>query len=173
MTSTPFQNGTPTGRVDMHGIEIRCGDIVRYNLEGSHTKKEYWNPEYRVIWRSPKFTLEHTGGGKPGDSFDFILTYGGTNGDLEIIEPWEEPGPLNKCKAWNDLLMFHALPPYDTGSNIVAGDGYFLKSFEKEHGMKMEEVEQMLGFGTLSSRFRSMKDRLATAILKNPYLEDE
>jgi len=100
VASTPFQDGTPIGRVDKHGTEIRCGDIVRYNNRSQYTKESYWNPEYRVIWDAPSFRMKHSGGGKPGDSSDFKLKYGGTNGDLEIIKPYNgaiakavNPGP--------------------------------------------------------------------------------
>lgn len=81
-----FATGTPIGVKDMHGTEIRLGDRVRYNLQGSHTKPEYWNPEYRVVYDPPGFTLKHVGGGKDGGSHDFMLRCGGGNGNLEIIQ---------------------------------------------------------------------------------------
>jgi len=84
-----------TGCRDRNGEPIYLGDKVRYNLEGSHTKQEYWNPEYEVIFVPPSFTLKHVGGGKDGGSHDFKLRCGGGNGDLEIIER----GP------------YHATPP--------------------------------------------------------------
>lgn len=75
-----------TGCKDKHGNPIHLGDRVRYNLQGSYTKREYWNPEYEVIFDPPMFTLKHVGGGKDGGSHLFILKCGGSNGDLEIIE---------------------------------------------------------------------------------------
>lgn len=75
-----------TGCKDRNGEQIYLGDKVRYRLEGTHTKPEYWNPEYEVIFVPPAFTLKHIGGGKDGGSHDFKLRHGGGNGDLEIIE---------------------------------------------------------------------------------------
>ena len=51
-----------TGCRDMNGVMIRLGDIVRYNLSSKYTKREYWNPEYEVIFDPPCFTLKHVGG---------------------------------------------------------------------------------------------------------------
>lgn len=73
------------GLYDRDGKRLHLGDRVRYNLEGRHTKREYWNPEYIIIWDAPCFRLKHVGGGKPGDNAAFILRYGGTNGDLELL----------------------------------------------------------------------------------------
>lgn len=75
-----------TGVCDMHGKPIMLGDRVRYNNAGDHTKEEYWNPEYEVIFDPPAFTLKHVGGGKCGGSNEFKLKYGGSNGNLEIIQ---------------------------------------------------------------------------------------
>jgi len=74
-----------TGLLDMYKTPIYEGDRVRYNLQGDFTKKEYWNPEYIVVWDPPSFTLKWVGGGKSGDDTAFKLKYGGSNGDLEII----------------------------------------------------------------------------------------
>jgi hypothetical protein len=75
-----------TGCKDCHGVMIMLGDKVRYNLEGSHTKEEYWNPEYEIIFDAPCFTLKYIGGGKDGGSHQFKLKHGGANGTLEIIK---------------------------------------------------------------------------------------
>lgn len=74
-----------TGCKDKDGNALYLGDRVRYRLEGSHTKREYWNPEYEIIWDAPSFTLKHVGGGKDGGSHAFILKHGGFNGDLTLI----------------------------------------------------------------------------------------
>lgn len=84
------RDGQLIGLRDSNGNELRCGDTVRYRLEGSHTKEEYWNPEYRIIYDAPSFTLEHIGGGKDGGSRDFKLKHGGGNGDLELIKAYKE-----------------------------------------------------------------------------------
>ena len=36
--------GTFTGCFDKDKRPIRVGDLVRYNNESKHAKKEYWNP---------------------------------------------------------------------------------------------------------------------------------
>lgn len=41
-----MRRGTWTGCRDRHGRRVRVGDVVRYELSGSHTKREHWNPEY-------------------------------------------------------------------------------------------------------------------------------
>lgn len=80
---------TCTGVKDATGKMIHKGDRLLYKLEGSHTKQEYWNPEYEVIWDAPKFTLKHVGGGKCNGSFDFMLRNGGCNGNLFIMSAIE------------------------------------------------------------------------------------
>lgn len=79
------RNPHDTGVKDKNGEPIFEGDRVRYWLEGSHTRWEYWNPEYVVEWQPPKFGLQHVGGGKDNGAHDFILRAGGGNGKLEII----------------------------------------------------------------------------------------
>lgn len=77
--------GQRLGLKDKNGKPLRCGQIVRYNLEGKHTKAEYWNPVYRIEYKAPSFVLKHIGGGKCGGSTDFKLRAGGRNGNLEIL----------------------------------------------------------------------------------------
>jgi hypothetical protein len=106
---------TSTGVKDKDGNELFLGDKVRYLISGPHTKKDYWNPEYEIVWKAPAFTLKHIGGGKHGDNADFILRCGGGNGALELIEraalehaaPAAEPvegSPLLEwaVSKWND-----------------------------------------------------------------------
>lgn len=73
------------GVYDMHGQLLFLGDRVRYVNQGTHTKQEYWNPEYEIIWDPPCFSLKHIGGGQDGGDHAFILKYGGSNGDLEFL----------------------------------------------------------------------------------------
>lgn len=88
--AAPF---TSTGVRDANGVLIHLGDRVVYKLEGDHTKPEYWNPEYEVVWEAPRFTLKHVGGGKDGGSHDFKLKYGGGNKSLYIVQP----APQSEC----------------------------------------------------------------------------
>lgn len=74
-----------TGCYDRDGRPLYLGDRVVYHLEGPHTKREYWNPEYVIVWDAPMFTLKHVGGGLPGDNYLFKLKHGGQNGNLELI----------------------------------------------------------------------------------------
>ncbi len=82
-----------TGCFDMNHREIFLGDRVIYHLEGSHTKQEYWNPEYEVIWQPPTFELKRVGGGLDCNSHMFILRYGGVNGKLEVMDT-THPEPI-------------------------------------------------------------------------------
>jgi hypothetical protein len=83
-----------TGCKDKDGNYLFLGDKVLDRNAGPHTKEEYWNPEYEIIWQAPTFTLKHIGGGKDGGSHDFILRCGGGNGNLERIE----------CGPFHDLF---------------------------------------------------------------------
>lgn len=74
-----------TGCYDLRGIQILRGDHVVYHNTHPRTKKEYWEPEYIVVFDPPSFTLKHVGGGKDVGSHLFHLKYGGPNGNLEII----------------------------------------------------------------------------------------
>lgn len=74
-----------SGCFDKDGNELFVGDRVRHNFSGPHTKEEYWNPEYEIVFDPPSFTLKHIGGGKDGGQHLFILKYGRVNGDLELI----------------------------------------------------------------------------------------
>lgn len=97
-TPTP-QKHVPvcTGCKDKDGTLLFLGDRVRYRLEGPHTKKEYWNPEFEIVWDAPSFTLKHVGGGKDGGSHDFILKHGGFNGDLSLISRGDHhPAPQTR-----------------------------------------------------------------------------
>jgi len=81
--SVPF---IQTGCKDANGDMICLGDRVRYRLDGKHTKPEYWNPEYEVIWDPPSFALKHVGGGLDSGTDLFKLRYGGSNGHLVIVD---------------------------------------------------------------------------------------
>ena len=84
---TPASTGEVTGIGvrDMNGVELRLGDRVRDNNESPHTKREYWNPEYEVVWDAPCYVLKHVGGGLPDDNAAFLLKHGGANGNLELV----------------------------------------------------------------------------------------
>lgn len=74
-----------TGCKDRNGKMLFLGDRVVYHLEGPHTKVEYWNPQYEIIWDAPMFALKHIGGGLDGGSHLFKLKSGGINGALELL----------------------------------------------------------------------------------------
>jgi hypothetical protein len=84
-----LRNPHDTGVFDVVGKPIMEGDRVLDPCEGPHTKREYWNPEYVVIWEAPKFTLRHVGGGKSTDNFDFLLRNARHN--LRILAALEKP----------------------------------------------------------------------------------
>lgn len=77
------KNGTFTGCFDKDKRPIRVGDLVRYNNESKHTKKEYWNPIYYVVFDAPIFTFRHWGGGLSTGSYEFTLKY--RQNELEIV----------------------------------------------------------------------------------------
>ncbi len=56
----------------------------------------------------------------------------------------------NKAKALDDLKKFYGRAPYDGGSNIVRGDGYFARSIEKRYGMSIPELARVVGLRTES-----------------------
>jgi hypothetical protein len=63
-----------TGVRDRDGRMVCVGDHIRIRLEGAGTRKEYWHPEYEVIFKAPGFTLKHIGGGKDSDTARFAWT---------------------------------------------------------------------------------------------------
>ena len=73
-----------------------------------------------------------------------------------------------KRKAWKDLLMLNALPPYDVGSNICAHDGYFASGLVSRYGMSVSELEKQLGFLKKVAKYLEAKE-LAATLLKNPF----
>lgn len=59
---------TRTGILDCTGREICSGDRILIDLTSPNTKKEYWQPEYEVVWNAPAFDLHHVGGDKDSDT---------------------------------------------------------------------------------------------------------
>jgi Lar family restriction alleviation protein len=62
-----------TGIKDNRGREICEGDTIRVLLSDHRCKEEYWNPEYKVVFKAPSFTLSRIGGGKNSDTAHFIF----------------------------------------------------------------------------------------------------
>ncbi len=60
-----------TGVKDQDGREICVGDRILIDLSSPHTKKEYWRPEYEVVFKPPHFALKHVGGDKDSDTAHF------------------------------------------------------------------------------------------------------
>lgn len=74
-----------TGCKCKDGNELFVGDRVRYLIEGPHTKQEYWNPEYEIVFTPPCFSLKRVGGGLDGGDHLFILRTGFVNQSLELL----------------------------------------------------------------------------------------
>lgn len=51
----------------------------------------------------------------------------------------------DEYEANKDLDKLEGKPPYDGGSNICRGDGYFYNSIEKKFGMTIPELRKALG----------------------------
>lgn len=159
---TPATNGRTicpdpyfTGVYDANGEAVYEGDRVLYKLEGKHTKREYWNPEYEVVRDPPCFTLRHVGGGLPGDNYLFKLKYGGSNGDLFIIdrsnrkvsaaltpasdgraEGLREAAEVAKglAKKWRNLPESATLAPVYEASALRVADAILARAAEREGG---------------------------------------
>ncbi len=50
---------------------------------------------------------------------------------------------INQTELREDLAKLDGKPPYNTGSNILQGDGYFAKSLEEKYGLPIEELRQI------------------------------
>jgi len=123
-------SGAFTGLYDMNKRAIYEGNFVRYKICGPNTKEEYWNPEYRVIYKAPSFTLEHVGGGKCGGTLHFALKYGGRNDMLEIIE---EPTPTTTTQ---DVFIFvkdgQTTKQVKVGTGVVYGGEMIHGTFKED-----------------------------------------
>jgi hypothetical protein len=73
-----------------------------------------------------------------------------------------------KREAWNKLLMYHGIPPYDGGSNPCQYDGYFANSIVRDFGMSIGELEHELKLDKAFSKYRRAL-AIAAIILENPY----
>lgn len=68
VTVAPY---TRTGVMDKDGREICVGDRIMIDINSGATKREYWHPEYEVVFNPPCFTLKHVGGDKDSDTARF------------------------------------------------------------------------------------------------------
>lgn len=71
LPAAPVGHYTRTGVMDKDGREICVGDRIMIDLSSPNTKREYWRPEYEVVFKPPFFTIRHVGGDKPSDTADF------------------------------------------------------------------------------------------------------
>ena len=69
----------------------------------------------------------------------------------------KNPSASRRDKIVDDLKMLRGLPPYDTGSNICRGDGYFARSLEKKYGKTIEELAREVNFGAISARWEAAR----------------
>jgi len=60
-------------------------------------------------------------------------------------------------EALDALKKFVGLPPYDEGTNIVRGDGYFYNSIMRDfcdpYDITFDELKRLTGFSALSHRW--------------------
>ena len=62
-----------TGCYDVIGRKLYLGDTVVLVNDGPHTKPEYWNLVYKIIFNAPSYTLKHIGCGKDCGAYAFAL----------------------------------------------------------------------------------------------------
>lgn len=63
------------GIKDVNHLLIFEGDIVEINLESKHTLEDYKSPQYIVIFKNNKFTLEYYGGDKDSSTAHFLFDF--------------------------------------------------------------------------------------------------
>ena len=73
-----------------------------------------------------------------------------------------------KAEAFDGLLKYLGLPPYDGAGNPCCEDGYFAASLERRYGMSLEELDKEIGFSKRVSKWNRAKE-LADQLLRNPY----
>lgn len=64
-------------------------------------------------------------------------------------------------KLIDDLKKFSGLPPYDGGGNIVAGDGYFIRSIEARFGESMVAAANALVIEPMQREWEAAKAEVA------------
>lgn len=62
-----------------------------------------------------------------------------------------------KARAIQQLSKLDGIPPYDGGSNIVRGDGYFAKSIEAEYGLPLNLLCRASGYDKVKARWESIR----------------
>ena len=73
-----------------------------------------------------------------------------------------------KKRAIDDLKKLYGDPPYDGGSNIVLGDGYFANSLISMYGMSIAELADACGY----TKWRVTKDKAYRKYLKEIGVHD-
>ena len=72
-----------SGIFDMNGVEIEVGHIIHHHNQSQHTRCDYWDPVYLVVYNAPSFGLKWIGGGKDGGNHSFTLRC--RSGELEVV----------------------------------------------------------------------------------------
>lgn len=97
-----------TGIYDKNGRELCVGDRIVILLNGPGTKREYWNPEYEVIWKAPAFGVKYVGGGKNSDTATWYFGLGTKQGSekLEtlIAAPQSDVPPIGLDPTISELI---------------------------------------------------------------------
>lgn len=139
-----------TGVFDMHGTELRAGDRIVIRLNGEHTKPDYWNPEYLIEWKAPRFKLRHVGGGIGSDTATWYFGLGTQQG-FEKLELLDRPAAFAQDRA-------------------AQGSGNLSDGIIKALDDLVEGADflHLTGDRALSERIRSARDVLHAAILYTP-----
>lgn len=82
------------------------------------------------------------------------------DGTIEmVVEERETVDGIDIVKAVDDLKRYTGLPPYDDGSNIVRGDGFYAKSLESRYGMSIADLSEVTGFTDVRNQWLEAREQ--------------